>query len=98
MRNIKAILASVEKLHGDTRDQTAKYDSFIAWQLRQRAAARGEQPSSIIRQSVDDPHDPVPTKSRWIAPDYSKPGTAEQVRKSVDEAYDAHWSIDKTRG
>lgn len=29
------------------------------------------------------------------APDYSKPGTAEAVRESVDEAFKHHWSIDK---
>lgn len=29
------------------------------------------------------------------APDYSHPGTAEAVKASVDEAYDAHWSIDR---
>ena len=33
----------------------------------------------------------------WFAPDYTQPGTAEAVKKSVDEAYDAHWSIDRWR-
>jgi hypothetical protein len=58
MRNIQAIIASVQKLHGGDRDQTAKYDSFVAWQLRQRAIARGEQPSSVLkRPGTDDPCD-----------------------------------------
>lgn len=33
----------------------------------------------------------------WFAPDYTQPGMAEQVRKDVAEAYDAHWSIDRWR-
>lgn len=57
MRNIKAIIASVEKLHGGSRDQVAKYDSFIAWQLKQRLAAHGTT-SSILKINEDDPHDP----------------------------------------
>lgn len=33
----------------------------------------------------------------WV-PDYSVPGVREAVNRSVDEAYETHWSIDKTRG
>lgn len=33
----------------------------------------------------------------WV-PDYSKPGTEAAVRKSVDEAYEAHRSIDRWKG
>lgn len=57
-RNIQAILASVEKLHGGERDQRAKHDNFIAWQVRQRLAASGAEAPSSLKHSVDDPHDP----------------------------------------
>ena len=55
-RNIKAIIASVEKLHGGSRDQFAKYDNFVAWQIRQRMAAN-QTSSSVLKVSEDDPHD-----------------------------------------
>jgi hypothetical protein len=57
-RNIKAILNSVQKLHGDTRDQHAKYDSFIAWQIKQRLAANHSS-SSILKINEDDPCDVI---------------------------------------
>ena len=59
MTDIKKIIASVEKLHGGSREQTSKYDSFVAWQLRQRAIAAGREPSKILKVSEDDPHDPI---------------------------------------
>lgn len=46
---ISKIDASVRKLHGGERDQAAKYDNFITWQLRERAKARGEEPSPILK-------------------------------------------------
>jgi hypothetical protein len=55
---LKKILASVEKLHGAERDRTAKYDSFIAWQIKQRLAASGTT-SSILKINEDDPHDSI---------------------------------------
>jgi hypothetical protein len=55
---LKKILASVEKLHGGTRDQIAKYDSFTAWQIKQRFEASGRS-SSILKISEDDPHDAI---------------------------------------
>lgn len=55
--NVQLIIASVAKLHGDTRDQASKHSDFIAWQLRQRAIARGDEPSNVIKQCVDDPCD-----------------------------------------
>ena len=55
---IKKLLVSVEKLHGGERDQRAKYDSFIAWQIKQRLAANGTT-SSILKINEDDPHDAV---------------------------------------
>jgi hypothetical protein len=57
--NIKRTIASIEELHGSPRDQAAKYDSFIAWQLRQRMKASGREPSPVLRQVADDPHDEV---------------------------------------
>jgi len=58
MSGIKQIIASIEKLHGGEREQRSKYDSFTAWQLRERAKAQGREPSILLKQSVDDPHDP----------------------------------------
>jgi hypothetical protein len=55
---IKKIIASVEKLHGGERDQHARYDSFIAWQIKQRLAASGRE-SSILKINEDDPHDAI---------------------------------------
>ncbi len=55
--SIKKIIASVEELHGGTRDQIAKYDSFISWQIRQRMAAKGMEAPSSLRNNVDDPCD-----------------------------------------
>ena len=56
MSDISKMLASIEKLHGGERDRQAKYDSFIAWQIKQRLAASGRE-SSILKVNEDDPHD-----------------------------------------
>lgn len=32
-----------------------------------------------------------------LVPDYSVPGVRERINQSVDEAYDAQWSIDRRR-
>jgi hypothetical protein len=50
MTNIQKQIASVQKLHGGEREQASKYTSFIAWQLAQRAKARGEEPSQLLKQ------------------------------------------------
>jgi hypothetical protein len=49
------------------------------------------------RRVLDGIHCIKTSKNVW-APDYSVPGTAEAVKKSVDEAYDAHYPISKLRG
>lgn len=55
---ISKIEASIAALHGDERDRAAKYDSFIAWQIKQRLAAKGLE-SSILKINEDDPCDEV---------------------------------------
>lgn len=52
MSTIAKIDASVIKLHGDERSRKAKYDSFIAWQIRARQEASGKEPSSILKQAT----------------------------------------------
>jgi hypothetical protein len=54
---IKKIIASVEELHGGTREQIAKHDSFISCQIRQRMSAKGMEAPSSLRNNIDDPHD-----------------------------------------
>lgn len=50
MSNITKVIASVTKIHGGTREQVSKHDSFIAWQLRARAERNGADPSPILKQ------------------------------------------------
>ncbi len=68
MNSISKIQASIAALHGDERSQRSKYDSFIAWQIRQRMQARGQEVPAILKQSVDDPCDepnaPISTEVR----------------------------------
>lgn len=49
MSNIKKQIESVTKLHGGEREQVAKYRSFVAWQLKQRAENDGREPSPILK-------------------------------------------------
>jgi hypothetical protein len=39
----------------------------------------------------------VQTGPKMWAPDYDVPGTAEAVKKSVDDAYSVQWRIDQWR-
>ncbi len=56
--SISKIEASIAALHGDERARKSKYDSFIAWQIKQRLAAKGTT-SSILKINEDDPCDEV---------------------------------------
>lgn len=53
----------------------------------------GREPDKCI---IDGTHYIKNVFGRW-APDYSHPETADRVKKSVDEAYDANWSADRWR-
>jgi hypothetical protein len=46
---IDKVQTSIQKLHGDERSRKAKHESFVSWQLRERAKARGEEPSPILK-------------------------------------------------
>lgn len=61
-------------------------DGSVAW----------SKPTEITHCVINGRHYVRTPSGNW-APDYSVPGTAEDVKKSVDEAYDAHWSIDRWR-
>lgn len=53
MTNIAKQIESVTKLHGGEREQTSKYASFVRWQLAQRAAASGIDPSPVLHPMND---------------------------------------------
>lgn len=50
MSAITKIQISIEQLHGGERDRTAKYQSFIAWQIAQRQKEHGQEPSPILKK------------------------------------------------
>lgn len=89
--SIAKVIASIERMHGDRTEQARRHAAYVAW-------LAGKPP---VPQTGGPAPEPMPTRpsgsGRYLVPDYSKPGVADQVRKSVDEAYDAHHSIDKTR-
>lgn len=46
---IRKVQASIERLHGGEREQAAKYQNFLAWQIARRQIAKGDEPSSILK-------------------------------------------------
>lgn len=56
----------------------------------------GTEPVEFTHAIIDGVHYIKNPSGTW-RPDYSVPGTADAISKSVDEAYDAHWSIDRWR-
>jgi hypothetical protein len=67
MTSIEKVQASVAKLHGGEREQRSRYDSFIAWQIKQRLAASGRE-SSILKVNEDDPHDAIAYEATFGIP------------------------------
>lgn len=48
--SIEKVIESVNKLHGNIREQEQKHVNYLAWQLRQRALAEGREPSVLLKK------------------------------------------------
>lgn len=48
--SIEKVIESVNRLHGSIRQQEVKHQSYLAWQLRQRAIEEGREPSPLLKK------------------------------------------------